>query len=90
MHPGSQEEANVKCFQGNFDGIRLGLVIASSQKNAAKIAGTSLYEFRMYWTDDAPCPKQKLKQGTLYTRTLYGDEEWFEGLCSLENKRRMK
>ena len=80
----------MKCFQGNFDWIRLGLVIASSQKDAAKEAGISLYEFRNYWTDDASRPKQELKPGTLYTKTLYGDEEWFEGLCPLENKRRLK
>ena len=86
----------MKCFHGNFDGIRWGLVIASSKKNAAKVAGISLYEFRNYWTDDVPWPKHELKPNTLYTRTTFyirsGDNEgeWFEGLCSLENKRKPK
>ena len=70
--------------------MRRGLVIASSKKNAAEEAGVSLHDFRRYWTDDIPCPKQELKPNTLYTKILYDDSEWFEGFCSLSNKRKPK
>lgn len=79
----------MKCFQGNFDGTRRGLVIASSQKNAVKVVGISIHDFRNYWSNVLSWPKQELKPNTLYTRSInkYGDEKWFEGRCSLENER---
>lgn len=40
----------VKCWMGNLDGKREGLVIANSQKKAAQIIGTSMCDFQRYWT----------------------------------------
>ncbi len=74
----------VKCYVGNFDGNREGLVVAANQKEAAKIAGTTLYDFRNYWVAmDHPWPISAPKIKTLYTRpfSTTGDWSWTEGIC---------
>lgn len=73
----------VKCYTGNLDGTREGLVVASNQKEAAKVAGTSLYDFRNYWgAETHPWPIASPKLRTLYTRKFGGGGEWEEGLLS--------
>ncbi len=81
----------LKCWRGNFDGVREACVITTSQKRAAEILGMSLHGFRGYFctTDDHPIG---LEPNTMYTRRLYGQrlkdgriatlaEPWRKGLC---------
>jgi hypothetical protein len=73
----------VKCYTGNLDGTREGLVVASNQKEAAKVAGTTLYDFRNYWGSEThPWPIASPKLRTLYTRKFGGGREWVEGRVS--------
>ena len=73
-----------RTYYGNFDGIRSGLVIAVSQKKAAKIAGISMYEFDRYWAEGQSRPELGLKPETLYVRSYqwhgkaWGLGEWHE------------
>ena len=64
----------LKCFTGNLDGMRRGLVITRSKKRAAKIAGTSLYDFNNHWTVRQDLPD--LESETLYVRPYDGPGEW--------------
>jgi len=73
----------VRVYMGNYDGSRQGLVVAASQKEAAKIARTSVYTFRQYWSARAEWPLTKLKLGVLYTRKYDTQNEWQEGICQL-------
>ena len=74
----------VKCFQGNLDGSRGGLVVAANQKTAAAIAGASLSDFRQFWSSHAPWPALDLKINTLYTRPINSEGEWAEGKCEIK------
>lgn len=73
----------LKCFQGNLDGKRDGLVIASSQKKAADIANMSIHELRKYWSASGAWPSQEMKINCLYTKPSCGSKPWVEGLCKL-------
>jgi hypothetical protein len=77
--------STLKCFQGNLDGIRRGLVIASSQASAAKVAGCSVSAFRDYWNSAAPWPAGEFRPNTLYTCPMNSrtKSEWVEGRCVL-------
>jgi hypothetical protein len=75
----------VKCYRGNYDGVREGLVIANNQKEAAKVVGCSLYEFRKYWCHVDWPERFNLKLFTLYTKKMLANEEWYKGRCPLEN-----
>lgn len=73
----------VKCYQGNYDGTRSGMVIANNQKEAAKVVGCTLYEFRNYW-HQSDWPKGFTpKSFVLYTRMMMSEADWFEGYCPL-------
>lgn len=74
----------VKCFHGNLDGIREGLVVARSQKQAAEIVGCSLHAFRDYWSSGKWPTDWNPKPYTLYTR-LYKDQgtPFTEGRCPI-------
>jgi hypothetical protein len=62
----------VKCWIGNLNGKHEGLVVARSQKEAAKVVGTSLHDFRDFWSEQrTPWPIEAPKVRTLYTRS-YG------------------
>ena len=64
----------VKCWIGNLDGKRQGLIVARNQKEAAKVIGTSLHDFRNFWTEQrTPWPVDAPKIRTLYTRS-YGSK----------------
>jgi hypothetical protein len=67
----------VKCYMGNLDGKLEGLVVAENQKRAAEIAGTTLYDFRRYWSAQSPWPIPNAKIHTLYTRA-YGARQMGE------------
>ena len=75
---------NVKCYQGNYDGVRRGLIIANSKKVAAKIANDSVYSFSKFWHAGA-WPEQRLEPYKLYTKPMgsYDNEGWVEGRCEL-------
>jgi hypothetical protein len=71
----------VKCYTGNYDGTREGLIVAENQKRAAEVAGCSLYAFRQFWHQAPNWPDQRIRPHTLYTR-LYSARyqgEWTEG-----------
>jgi hypothetical protein len=76
----------LKCFEGNYDGLRQGLVIASSQKQAAAAAGTSLSGFRDFWHQAGTWPAQDLKPNVLYTKPFDSRRPWVEGRCEVEQK----
>ncbi len=76
----------LKCFQGNLDGQREGLVIASSQQQAASIANTSIHELRTYWVTDGDWPDQEIKVNCLYTRPICSTAPWVEGVCKLRHE----
>ena len=70
---------NVKCFYGNLDGIKQGLVVARSQKQGAAIAGCSLHQFRNYWSDGSFLKDWNPKPYTLYVRPYnHNDSLWHE------------
>ena len=73
----------LKCYQGNLDGLRRGLIIAATQKVAAEIAGCSLNGFRDYWNLDGNWPEQELKTKILYTKPYDSRDPWIEGLCKV-------
>lgn len=67
----------LKCYIGNLDGKREGLVFAATQKEAAVVAGRSLSEFRKYWSEAKYRPHpQDPKPLTLYTRPYSRGPEW--------------
>ena len=70
----------VKCFVGNYDGSRKGLVVAPNQKEAARIAGVSLYDFRQYWGAASQWPiRNNPKPFTLYLKPYDADNsQWTE------------
>jgi hypothetical protein len=75
----SMKSEKVKCYIGNLDGDRLGLVVAANQREAARIASTGLVDFRRHWNARlSPWPIQAPKLRTLYTR-WYDGGEWVEG-----------
>ncbi len=76
----------LKCFQGNLDGQREALVIASSQKSAANVANTSVHDLRTYWTTDGDWPAQDMKPNCLYTKPICSSNPWVEGLCKLNHE----
>lgn len=71
----------VKCFYGNLDGKRQGMVIASSQKQAAEIAGVSLHYFKGWWSQGL-FPENKdvtYKPYVLYSKPNHSSGVWVEG-----------
>lgn len=78
----------LKCYIGNLDGLRQGLVLADNQKQAAEVAGTTLYGFRQFWGEGLPPKGIKFEPVTLYTRLnryIAGQRqgEWQKGLVAL-------
>lgn len=77
----------MKWFMGNHDGKRNGLVVASSQKKVAEVAGTTVYDVQRFWHVQHGDPPPGLKENTLYTRWnglhLPKDEGWVEGYCGI-------
>ena len=71
----------VKCYCGNYDGTRTGMVVANSKKAAAKIANSSLYDFNNYWGQVAWPKDWTPKAFTLYTKRFGSDAKWFEDRC---------
>ena len=76
----------VKCWIGNLDERHQGLVIASSQKEAAKTARTGIKSFRDYWVlQTNPWPITAPKINTLYTRPFESraSDPFKEGRCEI-------
>lgn len=78
-------DVKVKCYIGNLDGRRLGMVVAENQKVAAKVAETSVYEFRQHWAAQTDWPIRAPKLHTLYTKPYNGKGDFQEGRCQLPN-----
>lgn len=85
MSAARREPRRLKCYTGNLDGSRKGLVIARNQTEAARIAGTSLYDFRNHWRAVERSPLESAKPGFLYTRP-YDGGEWQLGRRPLPRK----
>lgn len=66
----------LKCWIGNLDGTREGLVVETSKAKAAKVAGTSLYDFDQYWGEVGLLHWAKL--GVRYTRRYDSHSPWRE------------
>ena len=72
----------VKCYTGNYDGKRRGLIIANSQKKAAEIAKCSLHGFRQYWGFEQRWPKDfNPEPYVLYTKRYDSKDGWVKGRC---------
>lgn len=69
----------LKCWSGNFDGVRDALVIASSQAKAAKVLGCGVKSLKD-WYCEYPLPLGDFKTEVLYTK-LPGKIQWHEGKC---------
>lgn len=77
----------LKCFMGNHDGRRRGVILATSQVAAAKALGQGVASFRNFWHDIEECPVPNAKPLTLYTRPIDDRGEFVEGICELPTKR---
>jgi hypothetical protein len=79
----------LKCWIGNLDGSRYGLVIATSQKRAAKVLGMGLQMFNNYFAEADEVSTLR-KSETLYTKPIsnrFGEHhEWVEGYCKIERR----
>ena len=71
-----------KTWVGNLDGTRRGLVVSTSKVKAAKIAGTSLYDFNRYWSERLPPVEPSgLVVDTLYTKRFDSQDSWGADQC---------
>ena len=66
----------LKCWVGNFNGKYRGLVVASSKQKAAKVAGTSLYDFNRYWHKAISVKIGDFRPDTLYTKRFDSSDPW--------------
>jgi hypothetical protein len=83
--------AKLKCFLGNYDGTRQGLIITSSRTKAAQIAECWVHSFQLHWGEYGDKYAAGLKPDTLYTRlfssSYVGDNNPFqEGRCPLKER----
>jgi hypothetical protein len=72
--------SRLKCWMGNLDGSRQGLVISVSKREAAKAVGCSQGDFEKYWRE-ARSWTGAFEINRLYTRRYDSKGEWFEGRC---------
>lgn len=80
----------IKTFIGNYDGLRQGLVIASTKREAAQAIEWSTKDFRDYWDETITSWSfRDLKHKTLYTRANNNPSgTWVEGRCKLPTKKK--
>lgn len=63
---------------------RHGLIIATSKREAADVAGRSIYNFERAWKTRSLWPLVCVKAMTLYTKKHTAtDSDWHEGICPL-------
>lgn len=74
-------QRKLKCYIGNIDGLREGLVLAYNKKDAATIAKLTIYHFSMYWTTLDTEKYKELIPMTLYTRFFDTNTQWINGYC---------
>lgn len=78
----------LKCWTGNLDGSRTGLVCATSKKRAAKAAGTSLHDFNNDWFEEpGNILPAAAEPETLFTRPYGSNVEWTRGRCDVPSRR---
>ncbi len=76
-------------YIGNYDGQREGLVMASSQKNAATVARHTVKDIKENWIPHTPTEDdlKRFKPDTLYTKKYdmrthdRTNNVWQEGRC---------
>jgi hypothetical protein len=75
--------SKLKCYTGNLDGLRRGLIVTTSKTKAAQIAGCRSYRyFNDYWSEVEIRNAEGLESDTLYTQpyNVY-DKLWIKGRC---------
>lgn len=74
----------MKCFIGNLDGKRNGLILAKSKEEAMRHIPTGRVDFNNYW-GATECPSGTFEPLTLYTRPAnpIGAQPWVKGRCPL-------
>lgn len=73
----------IKCYIGNYDGRRDGMIFATSKREAATVARCSAYHFERYWSMHSSPFTAICKALTLYTRKSDYHSDWHEGICQL-------
>lgn len=70
-------------WTGNYDGVREGLVVASTKEKAWKATRSGRTDFNAYWREQPLDPS--FEHEVLYTRPLdrTGERPWTKGLCAL-------
>lgn len=76
----------LKCWIGNYDGRRQALIVATSQKAAAKIAGCGIPTFVNYFLLQDAAPAWP-KLNTLYTRPMDTRTPWRDSGSWTEGRR---
>ena len=76
-------QRRMKCYVGNYDGQRNGMVYATSKVEAAAVAQCSVYSFNQYWSIHTAWPIAHPKALTLYTRKNDYKSVWQEGICPI-------
>lgn len=66
----------LKCWRGNLDGKFEGLVAANSQRAAAEIAGTTVYDFVQFWHVTTYPTWPEFKPFTLYRKRFDSSDAW--------------
>ena len=79
----------LRCWIGNYDGRREGLVIASTKGAARAAIPTGRTDFERYWCEQADLPADVTEVEVLYTRPNIGswrgggNRAWVRGRCVL-------
>lgn len=73
----------LRCYVGNYDGMRDGLIYAHNAVEASHVIHCSLYQFRQYWRVHTLYQISNPKPLVLYTRKNDYRSEWHEGICDI-------
>ena len=66
----------LKCFTGNLDGQRQGLVAAHSQAEARKVIETTRTDFDNYWHEISMQEPAASRPLVLFVRPIMSDVPW--------------
>jgi hypothetical protein len=69
----------VKVYWGNYDGRHYAMVAAKNQREGAAAIGTSLYDFRNFYTeaaDDADRAVALTAPGTVFLQEMQSQKPW--------------
>lgn len=81
----------LRMWVGNYDGRRMGAVVATTIARAATAAGVGAREFGDFWVEQANGVDPALKPDTLYTKPYDARQQaWSEGRCAVPDRRRAR